>query len=277
VVYIPDIAVRSTSASGASITKFDIYEGNVLLYQSSKGESGIDLYDAAIFNGTHNIVVKAWDTAGTLYQAEATFTITGEGYGPCAVPSSPGINFCEPPAGAIYSTDVPVGAAAKGESTITNIAFYLNGNLEVRAQNTPTLATALLVQQQGVPNIVKVDATDSSGNKYSVSKTVIVDYTYSYYSCFYTCTPGINVVAPQSEAYLANTFNIDMQIVDNPEPIISMKAYLDGSAVATSDGPNLQQEITNAPNGTHILTIEGWDTEGTKYFIQENININVSE
>jgi hypothetical protein len=39
----------------------------------------------------------------------------------------------------------------------------------------------------------------------------------------------------------------------------------------------LQQEITDAPNGTHILPVQGWDTDGIEYLIQENININVSE
>jgi hypothetical protein len=56
-----------------------------------------------------------------------------------------------------------------------------------------------------------------------------------------------------------------------------MKAYIDNNVYATSSNGNLQHEITNAPNGTHILTIQGWDDDGIEYRIQEDININVSE
>jgi hypothetical protein len=54
-----------------------------------------------------------------------------------------------------------------------------------------------------------------------------------------------------------------------------MKAYLDNSVVATSGNANLQQEITTSLNGTHILTIQGWDDDGIEYRVQQNININV--
>ena len=277
VVYNNEISIRSTPASGASITGFSIYDNKVLIYQSGQGQSGIDLYDAAIKNGTHSLVVKAGDTAGNFYEAKTSFTVTGQGYGDCALPNSPGINFCNPPAGAVYGIGVTAGAAAKGQSQISKIAFYLNGKFVASAPGTPTLAVPIQLAQQGTPYTVRVDALDSSGNKYTATKTVEAAYTYGQYSCFFTCTPGINIVAPQAEAYVGNTFNVNMQIVDNPKPITEMRASIDKTVVATAKGPNLQQEITDAPNGTHILTIQGWDTDGTEYLIQENININVSE
>jgi hypothetical protein len=33
--------------------------------------------------------------------------------------------------------------------------------------------------------------------------------------------------------------------------------------------------VENAPNETHILTLQAWDAEGVMYRIQYNININV--
>jgi len=54
-------------------------------------------------------------------------------------------------------------------------------------------------------------------------------------------------------------------------------SVIDGTLVATSSNANLQHEIANAPNGTHILTIQGLDDQGTAYFLQQNININVTE
>jgi len=277
VVYLNEISIRSTPASGASITGFSIYDNKVLIYQSPQGQSGIDLYDGAIYNGNHNLIVKAGDTAGNLYEARTSFTVTGQGYGDCALPNSPGINFCDPPAGAVYGIGFVAFASAKGQSSISKIAFYLNGKFVASAPGTPTLGVAIQLAQQSTPYTLRVDALDSSGNAYTATKTVEAAYTYGQYICGLSCPSGINVVAPQSEAYVGNTFNIDMQIVGNPKPITEMRASIDKTVVATSKGPNLQQEISDAPNGTHILTVQGWDTDGIEYLIQENININVSE
>jgi hypothetical protein len=68
-----------------------------------------------------------------------------------------------------------------------------------------------------------------------------------------------------------------MQIQGNPNPISAMRAYVDNNVIATANGPTLQQRVTVAASGTHILTIQGWDSKGIEYRIQENININVSK
>jgi hypothetical protein len=89
--------------------------------------------------------------------------------------------------------------------------------------------------------------------------------------------PGINVITPQSEDYVNDSFTLDMQILDNPNPITSMTAYLDNNVIATSNGATLEQQITGAPAGTHILTVTGIDTAGLVYWIQVNINIDISK
>lgn len=278
VVYIPDIAVRATPASGATVAQFIIYDNKTPIYTSGKGQTGIDLYDAAVDNGNHDVVVKAWDSAGNLYQASSSFHITGQGWPFCAVPKTPGINFCMPPPGAIYSTYMAAGAAARGESAIKNMSVYLSGKFVASQPNGSGFAVALQLAQQSTPYTVTFKAIDTTGHIYTANKTVNASYTYGQYSCINnTCIPGINIVAPQNEAYVGNTFNLDTQIVGNPNPITEVKAYIDNTLVAASGNANLQHEITNAPNGTHILTIQGLDDQGTAYYLQENININVKE
>jgi hypothetical protein len=277
VVYMPDIAVRATPASGATITKFIIYDNDSRIYTGGKGQTAVDLNDASMFDGNHDVVVKAWDTAGNLYQAKTSFHIVGLGWPSCTVPSSNGINFCTPPPDATYYTNMTVGAAAKGQSAIKNMSVYLSGKLVMSQPNTSGFALAVQLPKQSTPYTVAFKATDTTGHTYTANKTVNASYTYGRYLCFSTCSPGFSIVAPHDEDYVGNTFNLDMQILGNPKPIREIKAYLDRTLVATSSNANLQQEITNAPNGTHILTVQGWDDEGTVYLIQENININVTE
>lgn len=61
-----------------------------------------------------------------------------------------------------------------------------------------------------------------------------------------------------------------------PHPITTMKAYIDNPVVAPSNGPTMTSTVNNAPNGTHILTLQAWDTTGVIYQVQYNININVA-
>jgi hypothetical protein len=284
VVYTPEISIRSTPAQGASITQFKIYDNNVDIFDGSPGQSGVDLYDGGVYNGPHKFVVNAWDSDGHLYQASTSVFITGLGYGPCSFPTSPGINFCVPqPSGAVLPTNAPVGASATGKSGLKNISFYVNGKLaqSINPIGTPKqfgVGASVQLPAQGVTYTIRATATDISGAKYSATKTITAEYTYGDYSCApkgNQCYPGISVTAPQEEGYVGSTFNINAQILLAPKTITKMKAYLDNSVVATSSNSTLRQEVTTSLEGTQILTIQGWDDEGTEYRVQQNININV--
>lgn len=285
VVYVPEISIRSTPAQGASITEFRLYDNNVDVFDGPPGDSGINLYDGAIYHGRHHLVVNARDSEGHLYQASTSVFITGLGYGPCSIPKSPGINFCAPPAsGAVLPVNAPVVASATGTSPIKSISFYVNGVLAQTVTNSVPngnswgTGASLQLPQQGVAYTVKASATDMSGHTYSAIKTITGKYTYSAYGCAGNeCFPGINVIAPEDEAYVGSTFNLNAQILLPPKPITEMKAYLDNSVVATSSNATLQHEITTALDGTHILTIQGWDDEGIEYRVQQNLNINVKQ
>jgi hypothetical protein len=280
-----EVSVRSTPAQGASITRFIIYDNNVNVYEGSPGQTGINVYNVVSGGGTQDLVVNAWDTDGHLYEAKSSIYVTGF-IGTCSVPTSPEINFCQPTSGEVLPTLTPVGVAVTGATTITKVNFYINGALAETVTNGDPqgdsygFLTTLQLPKQGVAYTVAAQAVDTKGTTYDSTKTITADYTYGAYSCApkgNTCYPGINVIAPVNEAYVGNTFNLDAQILDNPKPITTMKAYIDDSVVATSSNSTLQHEISDAPSGTHILTIQGWDDDGTEYRIQENININVSE
>jgi hypothetical protein len=286
VVATPEISIRSTPAQGASITQFKLYDNNVDIFDGPPGDSGVNLYDGAIYNGYHNFVVNAWDSDGHLYQARTSVTVTGLAFSPCAMPKSPGINFCAPPSNAVLPVNPTVYAAATGTSPIRSINFYVNG---VLAQTVPNsvpngnsfgVGVSVQLPKQGVAYTVRASASDTSGHTYTATKSITGKYTYSAYSCApkgNQCYPGINVISPQDEAYVGSRFNLDAQIIQAPKPIAAMRAYLDNTVVATSDNAALQHEITTSLDGTHILTIQGWDEDGIEYRVQQNININVKE
>jgi hypothetical protein len=202
----PMISVRSTPTQGAKISSMIIYDNN---HSIGNTTGGIDSFDGSFYNGSHYVVVNVWDSDGNLYQAKINFYVEGLGYAPCTKHKTPGVVICNPPARGIYPTYVTVETAATGKTSIASLQFYLNGKLVQTVNNSATAGVPIQLTGQGVNNAVKVIATDSSGNRYSATKTLKGDYTYGLGFCDQTCVTGINPVAPNDEQYVSNTFNIN--------------------------------------------------------------------
>jgi hypothetical protein len=281
VVYIPSIDFNTTPDFGTSIVKFSVYDNNRKTWEDSSGLTGETLIDATTKNGLHTVVVNAWDSSGKLYQGRVSFRVTGDGF-PffCAAPSAPGINFCEPPASATLSTRYSVSATAKSNSSIAAMRLYVDGQAEDTQSHVSQFNSTASVHTQG-DHRISIVAWDNSGHVFRNTRTLHSAYTYGYFDCppkgNDPCTPGFSPdgIAPQQDSYVGSSFTIMANILQNPRPITTMKAYIDDAIVATSAGPTMASRLENAPNGTHILTLQAWDTQGVMYRIQYNININV--
>lgn len=280
---VPAIDFNSTPAFGADITKFVVYDNNVKLYQGYPGQAGTSLTDGSIKNGLHKIVINAWDSQGNIFQSAVKFTVVGDGYPQCAVPSSPGINFCGPPAGAELGLNYSIYVAAKGNSNITAMKLYVDGKQQQSTFNgfygNPSFSTIVEVPTQG-DHKVTFNAWDSGGHVFTASRTLRSTYTRGYEDCppkgTSSCLAGFDSSSmPEPNSYVENTFPITANVVNNTNQITIMKAWIDNVVVATSNGPTMSSTVNNAPNGTHILTLQAWEASGVTYRIQYNININV--
>jgi hypothetical protein len=279
VVYVPTIDFNSTPAFGADIIKYDVYDNDQKIVQGAPGQTGDTLRNFQFFNGVNRLVINAWDTQGNLYQAKETFHVIGDGFPtPCAQPASPGINFCAPTPGAVLSVDPSVSATARGLSKITVIRLYVDGKSPVERENSDELTASAPMATQGDHTVAFV-AWDAGGHVFKSTRVLHATYTYGFQDCLVPsqpCGPGFDAAStPASNDYVGKSFTIMADIQMNPHPITTMKAYLDGKLVATSHGPTMIAPVENAPDGTHILTLQGWDTQGVLYRIQNNININV--
>ena len=284
VASIPAIDFNSTPAFGAEITKFVVYDNNVKLYQGYPGQSGTSLTDGSIKNGLNKIVINAWDSQGNLYQGAVNFTVVGDAYPQCAVPASPGINFCGPPAGAELGLNYSVYVSAKGNSKITAMKLYVDGKQQQSTFNgfygDPSFSTIVEVPTQG-NHKVTFNAWDSNGHVFTASRTIRSTYTRGYEECppkgNDPCLAGFDSSSdPEPNSYVENSFPITANVVNNTNQITSMKAWINNTVVATSNGPTMSTTVENAPNGTHILTLQAWEASGVSYRIQYNVNINVS-
>src|SRR5437588_9570583 len=147
--------INSAPRSG-SIHRLFVYIDNKIHYQGDIYQTGVNLSDGSVFNGTHRLVVKAWDTGGNVLQASRTFTVINAGAGPCAMPASPGINLCDPPAASYQpNRGIPISVAAKGYSTILSLNFYVDNKLYLSISDNPVGTSAA---STAGPHTIKVIA-----------------------------------------------------------------------------------------------------------------------
>lgn len=282
VVYVPAIEFNSTPAFGTEIVKFTMYDNDYDELDGFPGQTGETVIDASIKNGFHKITVNAWDTAGNLYQNSVLFTVVGDGYPTfCDTPPAPGINFCAPPADAVLGVYYSVTATAKGNSAIAAVRLYVDGKSQVtQTQEDPSqLSTLARVSNQGDHQIAFV-AWDMTGHVFNATRQIHSTYTYSIVDCppkgNNPCSPGFDsVLMPEPDSYVGNSFTIQNRILNNPNPIATIKAYIDNTLVATSGGPTMIALVDNVPTGTHIVTLQAWDNAGVLYRTQYNINVNM--
>ena len=156
------------------------------IYQGPPGETGTFLVDGSIKNGLNKIVINAWDTEGNLFQGRVNFTVVGDAFPPCAVPTTPGVNFCGPPAGVELGVRYSVYVAAKGNSKITAMKLYVDGKQQEGTftdfYGDPSFSTPISVSKQG-DHKVTFNAWDFGGHVFSFSRIIRSTYTRGYEEC----------------------------------------------------------------------------------------------
>ena len=277
VAYPVSIQFNSRAASAASIKQLKVYDNGREVYATSPGQTGATLVAGGTQNGEHQVTVEAWDTAGHVYKSTTNFRVIGEGLlRSCAVPSTGGVNFCSPQTSDTLGVKYPVVASAKGVTTIASIAVLLDGKLHSTVTGQNQITDEISVPGQGYHEIT-ILAKDQAGHTYNASRVLHSAYTYGDFQCDeFSCAPGILADKPAQDAYVGHTFGIDAKVMNATHRVTAMKAYLDGTAVASSSAASLSHMVTTALNGTHVVTVQAWDSTGAVYRVQYNVNINVA-
>jgi len=150
----------------------------------------------------------------------------------CAAPAKPGARICSP---------------SPNATVVYTPAIDFN--------STPSFGT----------EIVEFTAYDNSRNDFESSRTIHPTYTYTQVGCPGNdrCSPCFDTVfIPEPYSYMGNSFTIQKQILHNPRSITTLKAYFDNTVVAMSHDPTMVSPANSAPTGTHITTLQAWDTAG---------------
>jgi hypothetical protein len=266
----PHIESAAEPSSG-SITSMTVTVDGHQIFTNAGPE--VNLFSGGIENGTHHMVISAHDNFGRTYQASETFSVTGNAPTSCPT-STVGVRICYPAAGQFVSQNLLMTFGFKGAANITHVRTYVDNKVNFDFSPSPGQQS---IEGQGSPttpgnHTLTAVAWDAQGHVYSSKVGFTAFYDGSCPPKGDVCLPGIYSNGPFDGADVTSPFRISFNVENNPAPITTMKAYLNGQVVAISSGPSLDQQV-NANKGTHILTIQAWDTAGKLYRSVQNVNV----
>jgi hypothetical protein len=266
---VPHIEAAVSPTSG-SITAMKVYIDNKLVFQT--GGPDISLFEGGVSNGTHHLVINAWDDFGRLYHAEEYFGVTGNL--PSCPPLTVGVRICAPANGQAVSQNLDFSLGFKGNAPIKRVTVFVGstpvfdfapspGQTQVQAGGAATTAGT---------HTLNAVATDTNNATYKASVTFKAFFEADCPPKGTTCNPGIYPSTPNDGDDVQSPFRVSASVQNNTASITGFKVYIDGAVAAQSSGPVFDQNVT-APRGTHIMTLQAWDTLGRLYRTTENVNV----
>jgi hypothetical protein len=270
VYQVPHIEATANPTSG-SISTMKVYIDNKLVFQNGGGS--LSLFEGGVANGTHHLVINAWDDFGRLYQASENFGVTGNLPFSCPV-TGVGVRICAPTTGSVVSDNLGFTAGFKGNAAIKSVRALLDGAdiFDFAPASGQTSVVAGGIHAPAGTHTFTVLATDANNTVYQSSVSI---KTYFEGDCppkGTTCNPGIYPGTPNDGDDVQSPFRVSASVQFNTKPITAMKLYLDGVLAGGSSGPTFDQPIT-AAKGTHIVAVQAWDTAGKLYRLTENVNV----
>jgi hypothetical protein len=269
VFQVPHIEAAANPASG-SITAMKVYIDGRQIFQNAGPE--LSLFEGGVANGTHHLVINAWDDFGRLYHAEELFGVTGNL--PACPTSSVGVRICAPASGQVVSQNLALSLGFRGNTPIKRVIAYV-GSTPVFDFVPATGQTQVIGQGLGTTagtHTLNVVAWDIHNATYKSSVSFKAFYEGGCPPRGTTCNPGIYPSTPNDGEDVQSPFRVSASVQNNPASITAMKVYVSGIQMGESFGPTFDQTV-NAPKGTHILVIQAWDSAGKLYRLTENVNV----
>lgn len=261
----------AAKGSNLPIVAMILYADNQKIYQVDNADSFVFQDYSYWLLGSHHLVLNAWDSAGNLFQASTTFSIEisiNTNYATCSTPAT-GVNLCEP----VSNTWYPESFApffATGNRSIVSMKGYVNNQFSV-GDNGNSFQIGIGTNPSASGFTFVANGWDSKGNVSSAKATGI--HLYYDGACPKNCDPGITIQAPAAVTDQTSPFSLNATVQQPQATITEMKAYVDNKVVATSSGPTILSSVTATP-GTHLLTVQAWDTTGNLYKSMVTVNVH---
>jgi Bacterial Ig domain len=266
---VPHIEALANPLSG-SIVDMKVYIDGHQIFENAGPE--LSLFEGGVSNGTHHLSINAWDGLGRLYHADQFFAVTGN-LPSCPV-STAGVRICAPASGQVVSQNLGLSLGFKGNAPIKRVTASIAGTtiFDFAPASGQTQVIADAGNTTAGTHTLNVVAVDANNVTYKASAPFTAYFEGDCPPKGDTCNPGIYGSTPNDGDDVESPFRVSASVQNNTHSITAMKVYVDGAQVAQSSGPSFDQPVS-AAKGTHVVTIQAWDTAGKLYRLTENVNV----
>lgn len=261
------VAAAATANSGLPITGMYVYLDNVAVYHTSA--SSLSTYVTS-GTGSHTVLVKAWDSHGSIYSQSATVNVSTSSSGTVSTSSSGSVTLNSPVSGATSGSPVHVSASANGGSyPITGMWAYVDN---VGVYNTASAAMDTYLNMSGGTHTVLVKAWNSQGAIFQNSATVTVGTASTSTSTSTMTASGVYVSSPVAGATVGSPIRVTASANGSGYPITGMYVYLDNVVVYHNSSASLDTYVTSG-SGYHTVLVKAWNSQGAIF--QQSATVNV--
>jgi len=237
------VRIQATTSNSSPVTTMQIYVDNALKYHVG-GNSVNTTVPMSV--GKHYVVVQSWDSAGGIHKRGIDVNV-----------QSQAVVVTNPAPQSLVSTSLQVGAIGGGQSPVTKMQLYVDGNSQYQASgNTLQASISLPVGS----HTLAVEAADSSGNlatnKFSVT----------------SASPNVNILSPGANASFYSPMYVSALAID-PTPVNTIQVYVDGALTYQVTGTGIQNSIP-VSIGKHSVTVQESNSSGATY--KRTISVNVA-
>ncbi len=248
-VFPTSVAITATAAAtatGATLTKVEFYNGATLLATSVTAPYAYTWSGVPI--GNYSLTAKATDSKGaTTTSAVATVHVKAN--------VAPSVSITAPANNATYTAPATINLAATAsdtDGTITKVEFYQGATKLATVTTAPYTYTWSNVA--GATYALTAKATDDKG-AVTTSATVTVKVNKA---------PTVGITAPANNAVivLPATVTINANASDADGTVSKVDFYRDGVLLGTDTTSPYSYVWVNPPVGTYVLTAKASDNLG---------------
>jgi acid phosphatase len=236
------VHIQATTSNAAPVTAMQIYVDNSLKYQVSGSSVDAKL---PMTSGKHYVVVQSWDSAGGIHKTGIYVNVQQEA-----------VIVSNPAPASLVGTSVQVGATAVGQSSISKMQLYVDGNSQFQSSGS-SLKTS--VSLAGGAHKLSVEASASTGE--------LVTNTFSVTAS----SPAVHIFTPTANMKFYSPMHISANSVD-PTPVTAVQVYVDSHLVYEVSGTGVQASIP-VSLGQHSVVVQEWNSSGATY--KKAVNVSV--
>src|SRR5581483_6406135 len=225
------VPIAATSGGASTVYSTQVYVDNVLKYQVSSSSLNTSL---PMTNGSHYVVVQAWDKSGGITKNGFYVTV-----------SNPTVTVTSPAPNSSVYDPVQITASTLDANPVYAVQVYVDNALQY--QSSGTGVNWPLPLGVGAHNLV-VQAWDTAGGIYKQSVPVTIP------------SVPITITAPAKNATVSSPVAIQAS-VPTTSNVYTMQVYVDNVLQYAVSGTSLNTSLAMS-SGPHYIVAQAWQNGG---------------